>query len=588
VPFPRTVRCLLSATAGIAAAAALAPGGLLTAASAAVSDPPPPAAASLRACPAATRPGTMACQALIDAIAPNGLAGRRPAAPRRDGFGPASLRAAYRLPGGTAGRGQTVAVIGAFRNPHIRSDLAIYREAWGLQACRRHCFRIINEYGATGPLPALAGRTGWAVQAALDLDVVSAICPRCHLLLVEARSAAVSDLGTAVNTAIAAGAKYVTNGYGGLQSSSDAGWDTQYYKHAGAAVTAAAGDLGGRLLYPAASSWVTAVGGTSLTRAAGPRGWSEQAWGQADGGRGTGAGCATGTAKPSWQNDTGCAGRTGNDVAAVASPATGVAVYDSYDQHGWLEAGGTSVSSAIIAAVYALAGPPQPGSYPAAYPWAHAAAGPGAAGGLFDVTAGAVRSCVRGYLCTAAAGFDGPTGWGTPDTAAAFAAPPSQPSGCQPAQLLANGGFERHGRKPWVTSPYVVMKAANGVPAHSGKRLAWLAGYGTKITQRISQQVTIPAGCTSATLTFWLRVNSTARKAPAADTLTLSAVSPAGRALATLATFSNRDAGQGYQQHTVSLAAYLGQTIALRFTSRERLVGKVTSFFEDGNVLKVS
>jgi hypothetical protein len=258
------------------------------------------------------------------------------------------------------------------------------------------------------------------------------------------------------------------------------------------------------------------------------------------------------------------------------------------------------VSSAVIAAVYALAGPPEPGTYPASYPWAHAAAGPsasadaagtGAAGGtrsgLFDVTAGAVRTCVRDYLCTAAAGFDGPTGWGTPDTAAAFAAPP-QPPACQAAQLLANGGFERHGRKPWVTSPYVVTKAASRIPAHSGKRLAWLAGYGTKITQRISQRVSIPAGCTSATLTFWLQVSSTARKARAADTLTLQAVSAAGQALATLATFSNRDAGQGYKQHTVSLAAYRGQTVLLRFTSRERLVGKVTSFFEDGNVLKVS
>src|SRR5689334_413950 len=227
VPFPRTARRLLSAAVGVAAAAALAPGGLLTAASAEASGgrPAPPAApapgpapaaapapapataaASLRACPAATQPGTMACQALISTIAPGGLAGRRPAAPRRDGYGPASLRAAYRLPGGTAGRGQTVAVIGAFRNPHIRSDLAIYREAWGLPACRRGCFRILDEDGDSGPLPALAGSTGWAVQAAVDLDVVSAVCPRCHLLLVEARSASVADLGAAVNAAVAAGA----------------------------------------------------------------------------------------------------------------------------------------------------------------------------------------------------------------------------------------------------------------------------------------------------------------------------------------------------------------------------------------------
>ena len=213
---------------------------------------------------------------------------------------------------------------------------------------------------------------------------------------------------------------------------------------------------------------------------------------------------------------------------------------------GLLTAAPAAGSGPSQAAASLRAGPPQPGSYPASYPWAHAA------GGLFDVTAGAVRTCVRGYLCTATAGFDGPTGWGIPDTAAAFTAPPPQPSGCKPAQLLANGGFERRGKKPWVTSPYVVMKAANGVPAHSGKRLAWLAGYGTKITQRIAQQVTIRAGCTSATLTFWLQVSSTARKARAAGTLTLQAVSPAGHALATLATFSNRDAAKLQAAHGVT------------------------------------
>jgi hypothetical protein len=126
------------------------------------------------------------------------------------------------------------------------------------------------------------------------------------------------------------------------------------------------------------------------------------------------------------------------------------------------------------------------------------------------------------------------------------------------------------------------------VPAHSGKRLAWLGGYGTKITQQISQLVTLPAGCTNATLTFWLRVASSARKARPSDTLTLYATTPAGHILAKLARFSNNDAGQGYQQHSVSLTPYTGQTIALTLTSRERLIGKVTSFFEDGNVLKVS
>jgi hypothetical protein len=164
------------------------------------------------------------------------------------------------------------------------------------------------------------------------------------------------------------------------------------------------------------------VGGTSLTKTAAAakgaaasgsnaRGWTETVW------SGTGSGCATDEAKTPWQVDGGCTSRAGNDVAAVADPGTGVAVYDSYDQRGWLEAGGTSVSSALIGAVYALAGTPTAGSYPSSYPYAsrHAA-------DLYGVTSGSDGSCHLAYLCGAGAGYDGPTGMGTPDGVAAFGA----------------------------------------------------------------------------------------------------------------------------------------------------------------------
>jgi hypothetical protein len=300
-----------------------------------------------------------------------------------------------------------VAIVDAYNDPTAAADLAAYRSAAGLPACGAGCFSKVNQNGQASPLPAAAGSTGWDVEEALDLDMVSAICPLCHLILVEASSPTAQNLGTAVNSAVSLGARFVSNSYGGSESSSDPSFDTSYYNHPGVAVTASAGDSGFGVEYPAASRYVTAVGGTSLSAAANSRGWSETVW------NGTGSGCSADDAKPSWQTDTGCSRRTSNDVAAVADPNTGVAVYNTYSQGGWLEVGGTSASSPIIAATYALAGTPAAGSYPSSYPYQRPAS-------LWDVTAGSDGSCSPAYLCTGEAGYDGPTGLGTPHGTAAF------------------------------------------------------------------------------------------------------------------------------------------------------------------------
>jgi Repeat of unknown function (DUF346) len=234
-----------------------------------------------------------------------------------------------------------------------------------------------------------------------------------HIILVEANSASFSDLGTAENSAVSLGAKFVSNSYGGADSSSDATYDADYYNHPGVAITASAGDSGYGVEYPAASQYVTAVGGTSLTTASNGRSWSETVWGSSSGGEGSGSGCSGYEAKPSWQADTGCTHRTNNDVSAVADPDTGVAVYDSYTYGGWVEVGGTSASSPIIAATFALAGTPVAGTYPSSYLYQHP-------WDLFDVTSGSDGSCTPAYLCTAQVGYDAPTGWGTPDGTAAF------------------------------------------------------------------------------------------------------------------------------------------------------------------------
>ncbi|MBO0847785.1 MAG: putative Ig domain-containing protein, partial [Nocardioides sp.] len=314
------------------------------------------------------------------------------------------LKNAYALPSG--GSGQTVAIVDAYDDPNAESDLATYRSQYGLPSCTtaNGCFKKVNETGGSS-LP--SADSGWAEEISLDLDMVSAVCPSCHILLVEATQPSMSDLGTAVNTAVNLGAKFVSNSYGGSESSSDPSYDSSYFNHPGVAITVSSGDSGYGVEYPAASQYVTAVGGTTLNTASNARGWSETAW------SGAGSGCSSYDAKPSWQKDTGCSKRTVADVSAVADPNTGLAVYDSYGVGGWLVVGGTSASSPIIASVYALAGSPASGTYPASYPYSHTSA-------LNDVTSGSNGSCTTSYLCNAATGYDGPTGLGTPNGATAF------------------------------------------------------------------------------------------------------------------------------------------------------------------------
>jgi subtilase family serine protease len=342
-----------------------------------------------------------------DLLTVNGKVVSSASAPVPGSYGPADLRSAYNLQ--TAGSVQTVALVDAYNDPDAESDMGVYRSHYGIPACTsaNGCFRKVNQNGSTS-YPRNNG--SWSEEISLDLDMVSATCPGCHILLVEASSPTYRNLGTAVNTAVSLGATEVSNSYGGSEFSSETSYDT-YYNHPGVAITASSGDNGYGVQYPAASPYVTGVGGTSLSPATNPRGWSETAW------SGAGSGCSSYELKPTWQKDSGCGHRTVADVSAVADPNTGVAVYDSYAYQGysgWLVFGGTSVASPLIASTYALAGNAATVSY-GSYPYSH----PGA---LNDVMSGTNRSsgCSPSYLCTAGPGYDGPTGNGTPNGTGAF------------------------------------------------------------------------------------------------------------------------------------------------------------------------
>src|SRR5690348_17215452 len=347
--------------------------------------------------------GAAACQAQV-VTDPNG----KPAASGSpSGLNPPDIRSAYKL---TASGSATVAIVDAFDDPAAESDLGVYRSQFGLPACTtaNGCFRKVGQTGSTTSLP--RKNASWAEEISLDVDMVSATCPLCRILLVEATSNSFANLGAAVNTAARLGATAISNSYGGSDASDST--NGAFYNHPGVAVTASSGDGGFGVEYPASSSFVVAVGGTSLRKAAGTtRGWTESAW------SGAGSGCsAFNTAIPSAASfNTGCARRAVADVSAVADPNTGVAVFDSVPFQGfsgWLVFGGTSASSPIIASVYGLAG--NAATIDANdFPYQHA-------GSLFDVTTGSNGTCSPSQLCTARAGWDGPTGRGTPNGTGAF------------------------------------------------------------------------------------------------------------------------------------------------------------------------
>ena len=276
-------------------------------------------------------------------------------------YGPVNLETAYHLPQMSA-RPVTIAVVDAYDDPNAESDLNYYRSVFGLGACTTSngCFHKLNQNGVAGAYP--SPDASWSQEISLDLDMVSAICRNCRILLVEANSANLADLGTAENTAITQGATIVSNSYGSNSefSTESTALCGKYYNRSGVAITASTGDSGPGVQVPAACPGVVAVGGTTL-QANG----AETAW------RSAGGGCSNYIAKPSWQNsiNTNCSNRAVSDVSAVADPTTGVYMYDRYQASGWYQAGGTSASAPIIAGIYGLAGNVSSMSYPAQYLW---------------------------------------------------------------------------------------------------------------------------------------------------------------------------------------------------------------------------
>jgi subtilase family serine protease len=319
------------------------------------------------------------------------------------GWTPADFQAAYNLPSSRKGSGQTVAVVAAYDNPNVAADLAAYRSTFKLGKAH---FKKYNEKGQQSNYP--KGNTGWGVEIDLDVEMISATCPKCTIYLIEANSEDIQDMQIAEKEVAKLGAHVITNSWG-LKGSNPSGGA---FDVSGVTYLASSGDGGYGMQDPADYQTVVSVGGTVLSKTS--SGYSETVWGD------TGGGCSD-VSKPSWQNDPGCARRTGNDVSAVAK---GVAEYDTYSRPGWIVVDGTSVSSPLLAGVFGLAGngaAHQSGKF---FWTLKKRRRKGALHYISVGNDGCPGSIDGSYLCTAGTGqfgtYSGPAGWGTPNGLAAF------------------------------------------------------------------------------------------------------------------------------------------------------------------------
>jgi subtilase family serine protease len=414
-PVPRSVLAVLPLAAAVTVL-----GGVATGAGAAAGAAPArhAAAAPRAACPPVA-PGYARCltlytpQTSVNQALAAAAAGSAPPAATPQGWGAKSIESAYKLPVGRSAR-PLVAIVDAFGDQHLATDLAFYRRQYHLPACTTAsgCLRKVNERGKASPLPPTD--PGWEIETTLDAAMVSAACPHCKILVVEATTNSIADLAAAEDTAVRLGAKVVSDSWGGREDGFAMTF-AKHFSHRGHVIVVSTGDVGFTAAsFPANLATVTAVGGTQLARAHNRRGWAEQVWNDPQGGA-AGSGCSAYVAKPAWQHDRHCAMRTVADVSALAF---NVPMYNK-DAGGWITVEGTSASAPLIAGVYALAG--NAATVAPGYPYHHAKS-------LFDVTSGnndwffggKGASCGFDYLCVAKKGYDAPTGLGTPDGTAAF------------------------------------------------------------------------------------------------------------------------------------------------------------------------
>lgn len=330
------------------------------------------------------------------------------------GFTAQQLEAAYGLTNKLGnGSGKKVALIEAGDLAAASTDLATYRTQYGLGTAN---FFKYNETGQQSNYPPSCQNYGWCLETDLDIDMVSASCPKCTIYLMEAKGG-INDFEAAEAEAVTLGATILSNSWI-CYGSGDCGDSNfqNYFNTSGITYLASSGDASYDAIgAPSVLDSVIAVGGTQLASAGSK--FTETVW------SGAGAGCAnasnvggSGIPKPSWQKDPGCSNRTDSDISAQSGCSPGVAVYVGI-YGGWTGVCGTSVASPLLAGIVALAGNGA-SLNGGQYVWQFTAKQRAAR--LHPIKSGSDGSCGGSYLCQAGTKqfktYSGPGGWGSPKT----------------------------------------------------------------------------------------------------------------------------------------------------------------------------
>jgi PKD domain/Subtilase family len=489
---------------------------------------------AIRTVPVSVKPGTP----LPDGVQPAATVGNGPTG----GYAPSDLAALYGYSRTTGGKGQTIGIVDWFDDPSAVADLDHFDAHYGLPAETGATFKKVNQKGKLKPLPHKSGTTPGPTDStpeiSLDLQAARAVCANCRIVLVEAKRPTNTALSQAENTAVRLGADEVSNSFGGAEGTRRDKKLAKAFNHKGVVITASTGDDGwyswdfangsGRsnsaANTPSTLPTVVAVGGTKLLdtgKAAKPVRKSETVWnengpgddvGAPHGPQGaTGGGCSRLFPAQRWQRRTTGFGKTScgkrrlaADVSAVADPNTGFDVFDSFDGNNWFRVGGTSLSSPVVAAMWALAGGAHKVKYPALTVYGNAKS---RRGSLHDVTLGGNALCgglnpskcakrfkkpinriglgflecsfhkhsrkrdLRNRQCVAAKGFDGPTGVGTPNGLGLFSR--LSPSASIRVHHLHRGRrstFRAKVRDPFPGGAIVQYRWRFGDGSHSKKR----------------------------------------------------------------------------------------------------------------------
>lgn len=522
------------------------------------------------------------------------------------GLTPSDIKAAYNLSGVSLnGTGQTLALFEL--DGYTASDITAYENAYGLTHTPLQNVLVDGFNGSAG---------NGAGEVTLDIELMIALAPNATKILVyEGPNSSAGVVDTYNRIATDNLAKQISTSWGLYEAGSGASTrnseNTIFQQMAaqGQSIYAAAGDSGAKdngstlsVDDPASQPYMTGVGGTTLTTTApgGPY-VSEKTWngGSVNAGAG-GGGISSVWTIPSYQVGVISAASKGSttmrnvpDVSLDADPNTG---YSIYFHGGWQIYGGTSCAAPLWAGFTALVNQQRATAGKAPLGFANPSLYPIGKGTRYTTDFHDIADGSTNLFYPAVTGFDDATGWGSfnganllTDLAGSTGGGGGGGGGGGTAsQLLGNPGFENGSSNPspWAVTAGVI-DGSTSEPAHSGTWKAWLDGYGTTHTDSIVQTVTIPSTITTATLTFWLHIDSAETTTTVAyDTLKVQIRNSAGTVLATLATYSNLNKAAGYTQKSFNLAAYKGQTIQVYLVGAEDS-SLQTSFVVDDFALNV-